>query len=149
MTAPTEPLYRLTYLSSASTHLAPADLTAILAVARERNSVAGVTGLLLFHDDNFFQTLEGSKDDVECIYASIERDARHKSCLVLERRECGARLFDQWAMAFRRTSDLQSVQLAGFQDIARVCERSARSAPKTREVTETLMDGFLTSFRDL
>lgn len=150
MTASPEPIYRLTYLSSASAHFAPGDLPAILAVARERNSAAGITGILLFHDGNFLQVLEGSEEAVEQIYGLIARDVRHKGCLVLERRECASRLFDGWAMALRRTSDLGPNQLEGFRDIAGIGKRRKDAVVlAARETTETLIDGFLASFRDL
>jgi hypothetical protein len=149
MTASPRMNFRLTYVSSASRSFAPAELEAILATARVNNAAEGVTGLLLFHDGNFLQTLEGEEHAVRRIYARIERDPRHVGCIVLERRAVHSRLFDDWAMACRTTPELRLSQKNAFSEIASIAEQRAQPAFEPQDATDHLIDSFLASFRDI
>jgi hypothetical protein len=149
MTAPPPMAFRLTYVSSASRGFAPAELEAILAAARANNAAEGVTGLLLFHDGNFLQTLEGDEQAVRRIYARIECDPRHGGCIVLERRSVPSRLFGEWAMACRGTSEFRLSQKNAFREIAAIAEQRARPTFEPQDATDHLIDSFLASFRDL
>jgi hypothetical protein len=149
MTASPQMNFRLTYVSSASRGFAPVVLEAILAAARANNTAEGVTGLLLFHDGNFLQTLEGDEQAVRRIYARIEHDPRHGGCIVLERRSVPSRLFGEWAMACRATSEFRPPQMSAFKEIASITEQRARPSFDHQDATDHLIDSFLASFRDL
>ena len=56
----------------------------------------GVTGMLLFEDGCFLQTIEGPPVAVSELWASIQRDGRHNHIEVLSEHMAAARLFSDW-----------------------------------------------------
>ena len=142
-------LHRLTYLSSARDEMLPAELDTILEAARENNRRHEVTGLLLYHDMQFFQALEGRRPHVEQTFARITADRRHKGCLVLESRSIESRLFDGWSMAYRSIGQLNTSQKQNFLDLTKVRARYAKGDTNGDVRTRILIDSFLSSFRDL
>jgi hypothetical protein len=142
-------LYRLTYLSCAH-HAMPADeLDGILDTARHHNSRHGVTGLLIYHDMQFFQTLEGARDEVEKLYAQIARDPRHTHCLRLEFRPVAERYFGEWSMAYRSVNELGATERQNFLDLTRLGKRLSGGDQEDDPRTRILIGSFLASFRDL
>lgn len=148
MTVPESDLHRISYLSSARRSITKADLEAILDVSRRKNEVAGITGLLLYHDGSFFQTLEGMDAAVREIFASIRGDQRHRGIIVMEQRPVGERLFGRWSMAFKPIDELSAEQLQDFLGFAEAFDHFAGPA-SAGDPTAILIDSFLASFRDL
>ena len=73
----------------------------LLLGARTRNKALGVSGMLVFHDGTFLQTLEGEKRAVNEIFASILSDGRHHDIDVLHRGPgFDQRVFGDWSMGF-------------------------------------------------
>ncbi len=60
-----------------------------------------ITGLLLVYGGLIIQFLEGQESIIEALYARIEKDSRHKSPLVLSRRNIAEREFPGWAMGYQ------------------------------------------------
>lgn len=96
------PTYHLIYVSRAIPAISDADIHDILSVSRARNEELGVTGLLLFANHGFIQVLEGTKDAVEAVFGSIERDRRHQAVNALVRETIARRSFPTWSMGFER-----------------------------------------------
>ena len=142
-------LYRLTYLSASRAAMPRTELDAILEASRTNNSRRAVTGLLLYHDAQFFQALEGPKAQVEEAFAIIKRDPRHSGCLVLESRPVAARFFDRWSMGYRSADDLSAGQKQSFLELASVRGQYAGRDAAGDARTRILMDSFLSSLRDL
>ena len=97
-------LYRLTYESKS---LLPSEAGAsvvalqdILCSSRIRNIRFGVSGILIYNHKEFYQVLEGNKDEVEDIFGSIVRDRRHTAVNVLERNFVRSRIFHSWSMGY-------------------------------------------------
>lgn len=86
----------LTYKSIATSAPATADLKALVGRARARNRSLGVTGMLLFENGYFLQTLEGTPDKLDLLWSSIKRDARHDHIEVLSEHIVPARAFSDW-----------------------------------------------------
>ena len=142
-------LHRLTYFSSASEEMSQAQLESILKAARANNSRHDVTGLLVYHDLQFFQALEGPRANVEKIFKLIAADPRHKGCLVLESRPVDQRIFDNWSMGYKSAGDLDSAQKQSFLELTTIRGNFAESAAGDHSNTWILLDSFLSSFRDL
>jgi hypothetical protein len=98
----TDRVYRLIYVSSAIEYFDEAALMDLLAQARANNARLGITGLLLYGEGAFLQLLEGPRDAVEALYATIREDSRHTLCMVLDEDAHVPRLFGDWRMAFHR-----------------------------------------------
>ena len=54
-------------------------LSDILGVARNKNTVLGITGALMLYQDWFAQVLEGAEARVRALFAPIRADGRHGS----------------------------------------------------------------------
>ena len=142
-------LHRITYLSSAVEQMLPAELDAILEVARENNRPREITGLLIYHDAQFLQALEGPGRHVKAVFARIKADRRHTGCLTLESRAVESRLFGDWSMAYRRASKFSAAQKKNFLELTSVRSQLATRDPNKDARTPILIDSFLSSFRDL
>lgn len=86
----------LTYKSVATVTPRASDLDLLAAKARARNRSLDVTGMLLFEDGRFLQTLEGPPKAVAELWSSIKRDGRHSHIEVLSEHMAAARLFSDW-----------------------------------------------------
>ncbi|MBX2819169.1 MAG: BLUF domain-containing protein [Rhodothermaceae bacterium] len=98
-------VYTLAYASSSTYLLAQEDLDHLLEAARKKNKQRGITGILLYHDGNFMQILEGPKETVLETYALIENDPRHKGIIRLLSRSFPTRNFDEWSMGYARCTE--------------------------------------------
>jgi len=104
------------YLSSAVQKFSDLELMTLLKKARENNTHVNVTGMLLYHDGNFLQVLEGDEADVRPLFEKIGQDPSHKTVIKLIERPLTERQFGEWSMAFRTIDDLPVEQLAGYSD---------------------------------
>jgi methanogenic corrinoid protein MtbC1 len=86
----------LTYKSLATYSPSPADLKTMVSEARARNRELGITGMLLFEDGCFLQTLEGPPDHLDIVWNAIKRDPRHRDIQVLSEHVSNGRLFSAW-----------------------------------------------------
>lgn len=118
-------LLRVLYVSAANGEPDDAEHAQLLAQARERNESLGVTGLLLYKDGLFMQFLEGAREDVEAVYASITRDPRHAGVRTILSGTIERRIFQNWSMAFIRLDDVAVAANPGFSDFL---ERSGQDA---------------------
>jgi len=75
---------RLIYASSSSVELTSAQLDEIAIQARERNSIAKISGLLLYGDHSFFQVIEGSTASIDDLKTRIWKDQRHRGISKLQ-----------------------------------------------------------------
>jgi hypothetical protein len=97
-------MFQLAYSSAACAPFTTEALQLLLIKSREANATQKVTGVLLYHSGSFLQVLEGPQGGVESIFASIERDSRHRQIHVLFRTSIPAREFAEWYMGFIDTS---------------------------------------------
>lgn len=101
----------LTYQSTASSIPSASDLQDLAAKARARNRSAGVTGMLLYENGRFLQTLEGPPAGLDSVWASIRRDERHKQIDILSQHIVSARLFSDWdLLIYSRMGDTSRVK---------------------------------------
>ncbi|MCV6637791.1 BLUF domain-containing protein [Candidatus Albibeggiatoa sp. nov. NOAA] len=97
-------LSRLYYASSATDTYTPMELGGILESCRHNNPPLDVTGVLFLGNGYFFQCLEGPRKNVNQIYNHILEDPRHTEVELLEFKEVGDRLFEEWSMKYVRCS---------------------------------------------
>lgn len=142
---------QLVYVSGSAPFFTAADLDAILAVSRRRNVAEGVTGVLLFHDGNFFQVLEGEPQAVQAVYDRILKDRRHSRVITLLDRHTERRGFADWSMGFLGYSELAPGARDAFLGLRRAVadERVRKDAFRGDETLAALASAFLASFRDL
>jgi hypothetical protein len=92
-------LVRLLYASRSVKPIDGAMLERILEQSRRNNRETGVTGVLcVCEGDVFLQALEGSREAVNRLYATVLRDDRHVDVTLLDYEEILARRFAGWRM---------------------------------------------------
>jgi hypothetical protein len=127
-------LYSLAYESQASVPFTEPDLLELLARSRAKNARLGVTGILLYRRGAFLQVLEGPRDQVEALYATISDDPRHHAVDTVLDEERDERRFPDWTMGFADVEgDLGDVD--GFTDVlSSVQGPDGEESPQFREL---------------
>lgn len=106
----------LTYLSTATRELSQPELEELLAHSRRNNTVAELSGMLLYADGHFIQTLEGDAEVVDAAFERIQADTRHRNVIVALREEIDERTFPDWSMGFESLTPEQTAAVPGFND---------------------------------
>lgn len=70
----------IAYISSA-TKLNEEDLEKLLVHCKTNNNYIGISGILIYSMDFFFQIIEGSQEDVDELFEKIKTDSRHFNLL--------------------------------------------------------------------
>ncbi len=91
-------IHAVAYVSRARDSLVTEDLKRILHRAVAFNRIAGVTGVLLFDGQRFFQYLEGPVDGVNAAVGRIEQSRSHSDIRFLTNQRVGKRLIPYWSM---------------------------------------------------
>ncbi|MEM1051266.1 MAG: BLUF domain-containing protein [Pseudomonadota bacterium] len=123
----------LTYQSRASAPPSDNELNELVARARLRNQSVGVTGMLLYEDGRFLQTLEGPPDGLGAVWGSIQRDERHKDIELLSEHYVEARLFSDWDLLLYRKREEAPPKL---------WDRLRRKHPLHQHVQRVVSDAF-------
>ena len=93
-------MHMISYVSNSA--MKPAvvrdEVVSIVNIAEQKNKLHGVTGVLFYENDHFFQTIEGEEADLRRIYASIEKDNRHQQIVKLLDEPINMRTFKDWAL---------------------------------------------------
>jgi len=69
--------YTICYISKVQPELTDQQLEALFAHSSQSNNTSGIKGILLSTMGNFFQVLEGTKEQVTSLYNTIKEDTRH------------------------------------------------------------------------
>lgn len=117
-------LHRLLYVSTATRPMTVEDLNGLVSAAETRNAALGVTGLLIFTGQHFMQLLEGERDVVENLFASICSDPRHRNIANLVAEPATRRACPDWAMALRTPENGQANPRSIFEADATAIDRA-------------------------
>jgi hypothetical protein len=98
-------LSRLIYVSEAADALTLPAVEAILAMARPKNRLRDISGMLLFDSQAFMQVMEGDPQKVTDLFGRISQDTRHRRVKLLEFTAISERRFGAWSMDFAGASD--------------------------------------------
>lgn len=123
----------LTYQSDASSAPSDTELNELVARARLRNQSVGVTGMLLYEDGRFLQTLEGPPMGLSAIWSSIQQDERHQNIELLSEHYVETRLFSDWDLLLYRKREQAPPSL---------WERLRRRHPLDSYVQRVVRDAF-------
>jgi len=134
-------MIQMSYISSASQPMSTGQLLALLQQCLRHNADDGITGMLLYGNDTFVQTLEGDEKTVESLYHKIESDPRHSHIRILQRKTIGDRQYSDWSMGFRRISEKELEKIEGLSDFT---EKDFNFDYLTEHpvITESLMDHY-------
>ncbi|MDO5630288.1 MAG: BLUF domain-containing protein [Paracoccus sp. (in: a-proteobacteria)] len=118
MTSDSDVLSYFLYRSFAVDSLDSGGIGDILGVARARNDLLGLTGLLHCEDGMFFQWLEGTEHALRAIVASICADPRHRDIVVLGHGPLKTRYFRGWAMRLTGARDHSIVDWLASRNVS-------------------------------
>ena len=93
-------LVELSYLSEAVSDMSFLGLMRLLESARTFNQNNGITGILLYDNQQFGQIIEGERASVMKAWKRIQDDKRHHRIELLEIREIEERSFPEWLLRF-------------------------------------------------
>lgn len=96
------PSYAIAYVSRARRPFSSAELDELVVDASAHNMMNGVTGVLLYEDQRFFQYIEGRQSGVEQAYARVQSAKRHEILVEVFRGAMPERYFSHWNMASRQ-----------------------------------------------
>jgi len=138
-------IFRIIYLSTAVKEFDESEIEELLRVARRNNQQNGITGVLLYHDRNFFQVLEGEENLVLDCLESIRTDSRHRAVYVLYRGKVEHRLFENWSMGLVPLDRARQIISDAAFDLRSIEPEKYTSDP----LTSTMIRIFLEAFRNL
>jgi hypothetical protein len=93
-------LVELSDLSEAVSDMSFLGLMRLLESARAFNQKNGITGILLYDNQQFGQIIEGEYANVMKAWKRIQDDKRHHRLELLEIREISERSFPEWLLRF-------------------------------------------------
>lgn len=112
----TDKLILLAYTSVATQHMSHDELLHLFDSARLCNQRNGITGMLLYMDDCFFQVLEGQEDMVDSLYDKICQDKRNHHVMKLIREPIIERTFTEWTMSYEHVTREEMATFTGLTD---------------------------------
>ncbi len=133
-------LYEMVYASLAEHAMDEAELRELLSRAREANERHGITGLLVYHEREFLQLIEGERDAVKRLYDAIERDPRHERVDLIWEGPVRRRSFQHWTMGFVVPDGKDLSELPGFEPADTPSLAAVPKGEPGRRVLMTLRD---------
>lgn len=137
-------LYQLIYVSKSVAPVSKVKLKEILKVACRNNKNQGITGILVYDRGHFFQVLEGGYNNVESVFAKIQKDKRHCRVNRIISYTIQERFFSKWYMGFYNLEDSTHFDFYKLKN----CMKSLHEMTSVSE-KRTLAKYALTIFIDL
>lgn len=109
-------LMQLVYTSTATGTINTGEFEDILHVARTKNAEKGITGMLMFHENTFYQCLEGDENVISELFTKIAIDDRHFNVHLIGKVEVQERSFPDWKMGFVNMHG-EELSNQGFNDV--------------------------------
>ncbi|MCR8826183.1 BLUF domain-containing protein [Pseudosulfitobacter koreensis] len=137
-------LHQLVYVSSSTEPISPDEISRILETSRQNNDRDDVTGLLLYHDQLFFQVLEGDQVCVQECFDRIKRDRRHGSTSVVWEYQVERRAFPQWSMGYAKPEDLSEESRSAAISLSKLLHKpaDAREDPVIANLVQSVLSDF-------
>ncbi|MBT9395356.1 BLUF domain-containing protein [Hymenobacter sp. NST-14] len=107
-------LHHLIYMSREAQPLQEPELKHLLVQAQQANAAQGITGVLIYGDQQFMQIIEGEEASLARLYAKLLNDPRHTSVVKLADKQISQRSFASWSMAFQVASPEEFRKLRAY-----------------------------------
>ncbi len=132
-------MIRVTYISQEASPLSADALLGLLSECHRNNTARGLTGMLLFGNGTFLQSLEGEREVVEALMQKIARDPRHTGMKILRQDSINERQYVDWSMGFERVTEKTLADIPGLRDLG-LRNFNAEYLGKHGEVVDTLLE---------
>jgi hypothetical protein len=73
--------HSISYVSTAQSNLSAEHLENLLGDTVLKNNALDISGILLCSEGNFFQLMEGEKENVQDLFSRIKKDSRHNNLI--------------------------------------------------------------------
>jgi hypothetical protein len=81
------------------------------------NSAHGITGILIYHDKQYLQYIEGDEKDIDEVFEMISRDSRHQNITTKVMGYTDERIFPDWSMGSWIVGDNKSGNLKVLEEL--------------------------------
>jgi len=132
-------MIRVTYLSQVSEPLSADGLLGLLSQCHRNNTAQGLTGMLLFGNGTFLQSIEGEAAVVDPLIELISKDSRHRDVKILRRDEISERQYSEWSMGFERVTESTLAAIPSLRNFG-LPNFNADYLSKHDDVVDTLLD---------
>lgn len=129
----------LIYLSTAVNLFDDQSILDLLEKSRTRNAANNITGILLYHEGNFIQLLEGDADDVDATLTRISKDPQHKNIIVIDEGDLGERNFGNWSMGFQRATAKELADIEAYTDPKKLHDEAAADSHPALAMLKTFV----------
>jgi len=111
-------LLRITYISEESAPFSVSALLELLQQCHLNNPRQGLTGLLIYGNGTFLQSIEGEDEAVKALVEKISKDQRHRGFRMLRKEMATERLYGDWSMRFERLTEESLRKVPGLREFA-------------------------------
>jgi hypothetical protein len=109
-------MIQISYVSSSKQPMQTAELVDLLKQCLNNNAAKDITGMLLYGNATFLQTLEGEAGAIDALYEKILHDPRHTQIKCLYRKHIEQRRYADWSMGFKHVSDESLHDVEGLKN---------------------------------
>lgn len=136
-------MQQLVYISAASHYFSEEEFSSLLQTSRHNNHIDQITGILMYHEQQFFQILEGPKETVDACFSRIKKDPRHQGVITLLDDTSPERLFGEWNMAAVGVSSFEEPLRHQIQDLLQIRNHQSYDQMHTNKVIGIFVDTYL------
>ncbi len=108
-------LFCLAYCSTATKPLNLAEVRRLASNASQKNTAINITGCLVYSNNQFFQILEGSQENINSLYLKISKDPAHTNLKILCYNQIEIRMFRNWGMGLIETNKTKEILKVHFE----------------------------------
>lgn len=126
-------MLQLIYASNADFSFSEKDLEELLIQARNQNDSKKITGLLIYHNENFMQVIEGPDNEIENLYSKIENDPCHHNVTLIHKEQIEKNEFSNWSMGFVDTRNTKQL-VKGFVDFSNELDDLINDETKAKRI---------------
>ncbi len=137
-------IFYLAYHSFATDSFTKSDFSDILSTSRFHNKLKDITGILLYHEGNILQLLEGDEDSVIKLFNKIKLDSRHNNITKIISGISTAHNFPDWPMSFKNLTACEWNEYANH--LRSNSLTLLRKLKNTNLDVDTMVNSFVTSF---
>ncbi|MDO1498826.1 BLUF domain-containing protein [Winogradskyella maritima] len=121
--------FELSYRSKARLYLPDTEVEKIVTLSEQSNKDVGITGCLIYYEEEFFQIIEGKKSDVLNLFEKIKEDERHKKVTILWKGYRKKKIFKEPGLFF--VSDRKNFNYNHIKDLGITMQSLLRGDKKT------------------
>lgn len=136
-------LHELIYVSLAARPMDTAALTDLLDEARAYNDRHGITGMLIYHGQEFLQLIEGEEAEVMALFDSVWKDPRHQQIYKMWDAPITERSFCAWAMGFVAPGEAALQGRPGYDALLAQGLAASSQGSQGKKILCKLRDDFL------